>query len=313
MWGGMRSPHTRRDEHPRPEGVLLVSGLLEVAVEEFLESHPQSLDLVDSNEGMVTLGNLISSSPLVGTVRKSLTGSRLTKDGIRPEVIEAFNTLTGDPDTDLPSWLRHGAPLGIAKDVTSCGVFPPAKGDPEISEPWRLVTELAPGWSNYRSAEEAPEICCGILDKMVSSGWAREYNSLSDITVALGGQKPVINNIGLISKLKPDMSWKHRIVWDMSASGVNAQIRAGERIVLPRAVDLVNDIVQASAFGDVELIGVDISDAFHQIPLHASERRYTVACFQGKFYLFVVLVFGSKSAPTVWVVSQHGWADQSAR
>merc|ERR1711954_512426 len=96
------------------------------------------------------------------------------------------------------------------------------------------------------------------------------------------------------------MSWKHRIVWDMSASGVNAQIRAGERIVLPRAVDLVNDIVQASAFGDVELIGVDISDAFHQIPLHASERRYTVACFQGKFYLFVVLVFGSKSAPTVW-------------
>ena len=35
----------------------------------------------------------------------------------------------------------------------------------------------------------------------------------------------------------------------MTASGVNAQIIAGERIVLPRAVDMVEDIVRISAEG----------------------------------------------------------------
>ena len=48
------------------------------------------------------------------------------------------------------------------------------------------------------------------------------------------------------------------------------------------------------------LLGNDISDAFHQVPLNPAERRFTVAAFQGKYYSFKVLVFGSASAPTVW-------------
>ena len=48
------------------------------------------------------------------------------------------------------------------------------------------------------------------------------------------------------------------------------------------------------------LFGTDISDAFHQVPLHPDEWRFTAAAFQGKFYVFKVLVFGSASAPTVW-------------
>ena len=45
-------------------------------------------------------------------------------NGIRPEVIEAYNRASGDPDTDLPGWLRHGAPVGITSFITSRGIFP---------------------------------------------------------------------------------------------------------------------------------------------------------------------------------------------
>jgi hypothetical protein len=45
---------------------------------------------------------------------------------------------------------------------------------------------------------------------------------------------------------------------------------------------------------------VSTSDAFHQIPLNNSEKRFTVASINGKFWVFHCLVFGSGSAPTAW-------------
>jgi hypothetical protein len=48
------------------------------------------------------------------------------------------------------------------------------------------------------------------------------------------------------------------------------------------------------------LLGADISDAFHQVPLHPSERRFTLAAVGNYVYEFQVLVFGSGSAPTIW-------------
>ena len=52
-------------------------------------------------------------------------GAKLrTEKGIRPSAIEWFNTVTGDPDIDLPVWLRDGAPMGIAKPITTRGIFP---------------------------------------------------------------------------------------------------------------------------------------------------------------------------------------------
>ena len=47
------------------------------------------------------------------------------------------------------------------------------------------------------------------------------------------------------------------------------------------------------------MLGADVSEAFHQVPLHESERQFAVAALGGKYYVFKVLVFGSSSAPTV--------------
>ena len=106
-----------------------------------------------------------------------------------------------------------------------------------------------------------------------------------------------LNKLALISKVKPDGSTKHRLVWDLLRSNVNAQVRQGERVVLPRLMDVINDAVDLASYStepNLVLLGTDTSDAFHQVPLNPSERR-----FQGKYYSFKVLVFGSASAPTV--------------
>jgi hypothetical protein len=80
------------------------------------------------------------------------------------------------------------------------------------------------------------------------------------------------------SGLPPDGSWKHRLIWDLLRSEVNSPPRAGGLLSF----------------------GTDVADAFHQVPLHPLEGRYTVAVFESRFYYFTVLVFGSASAPTVW-------------
>ena len=96
---------------------------------------------------------------------------------------------------------------------------------------------------------------------------------------------------------------KNRLVWDLLRSSVKSVVQQGERVVLPHVLDFVNDardLSQLSRVKDLQRFGTDISDAFHQVPLRPDEWRFTAASFQGVFYVFKVLVFGSASAPTVW-------------
>ena len=56
-----------------------------------------------------------------GEVRDSSSGIR---SKLRPGLIQAYISVTGDPDVDLPEWLRHGAPLGLNKVIQHRGIFP---------------------------------------------------------------------------------------------------------------------------------------------------------------------------------------------
>ena len=72
--------------------------------------------------------------------------------------------------------------------------------------------------------------------------------------------------------------------------------------MLPRLSDVVADLreLATSGAGEAYFLGTDVSEAFHQVPLHESGRQFTVAAFGGKYYVLKALVFGSSSAPTVW-------------
>ena len=222
--------------------------------------------------------------------------------GLRPEVFETYLELSGDPDTSLPGWLEDGAPLGIRCAIERAGIFPPV---PDRTVEPHYIDKLVhgpDGWTNYRSAESEPGLTAELLDAMVNRGWATKHHSWGSLASELGTEEIVLNRLALITKEKPDGSLKHRLVWDLRRSGVNHAISQGERVVLPRLGDLVGDVL-ALAHGNegpVSLLGTDVSDAFHQVPLRREERQFTVAAVDGTFYVFTVLVFGSGSAPTVW-------------
>ena len=136
---------------------------------------------------------------------------------------------------------------------------------------------------------------------MVDQGWADRASSWPQLLDLAGTPQVTLNKLALISKQKPDGSWKHRLIWDLLRSEVNSFIDQGERIVLPRVLDLVDSVRRVSHSSlPVVLLGTDFSDAFHQIPIKDSERRFTAVKLGEDFYIFKVLVFGASSAPTVW-------------
>eukprot|EP00971_Amphidinium_carterae_P322385 6407385-Amphidinium_carterae.1 len=145
---------------------------------------------------------------------------------------------------------------------------------------------------------------------MIDKGWAMEYNTLEELLEChgrLGGACP-LNKLGLITKVRTDGTLKHRLVWDLRRSGVNAlyyaQLKQSQHILLPRLCDAVADYLDvAGHFGGTEppLLSVaDVSDAFHLIPVHPEKVVYESVCSDGKFFAFLVLIFGSAVAPTAW-------------
>ena len=54
----------------------------------------------------------------------------------------------------------------------------------------------------------------------------------------------VLNRLGLITTLRGDGTTKHRLVWDLRRSGVDSLVRQGERFVLPRVSDVIEDLAE---------------------------------------------------------------------
>eukprot|EP00972_Heterocapsa_arctica_P050444 7416182-Heterocapsa_arctica.AAC.1 len=61
------------------------------------------------------------------------------------------------------------------------------------------------------------------------------------------------------------------------------------------------DLQALGADGDVEheWLVLDFADAFWHVPLLPSERRFFVACFRGKYLVFMRVAQGSRGAPLV--------------
>ena len=183
-------------------------------------------------------------------------------------------------------------------------MFPVSDNSAPLPGGLEAITASPGGWCNYTSAEESPETVNSILDRMVEKGWATEFGSHDALCQHLGTQEVPLNKIGLISMAKADGTFKHRIIWDMRRSGVNAFTNQGQRIVLPRLRDAVMDgldLLRECRSGEsVQLAVIDIQDAFHCIPVRPDEQRFQATLFQGRYHVFRVVIFGSGSAPTIW-------------
>jgi len=201
----------------------------------------------------------------------------------------------------LPSWLRKGAPIGVLETIETADVFPEVSPDEVPKDPDTLTSCVA-GWSNYASAEEEPQVVMDLLQKQESKGHCKFFDSMPKLLEYLQVDSAVLTKLALITKIKGDGTKKHRLIWDLLRSEVNATVALTERIVLPRIQDAVDDAsdLLRQGQGDLEWLVLDIADAFHNIPMLPAERRFTCGKVGETFIVFEVLCMGGKSSPNIW-------------
>ena len=319
--GGMRRPHlaVRRLPRARAVGRRLRAALEAALAEE--PGYPEGSPVASLLRGevpqsfgpeLVDRARRHLAACLFEDPEAQLRGAPAPGEGVWPALVGAQVRAAGDPDGFLEEWLAHGAPTGILEEIPLAGAFPRTEPRDDRRDPGSLASATA-DCSNYTSAEEAPEVVWGLIYDAEAKGFCEVFASAAEAEAKVGGPL-VLTKLGLITKVRQDGTLKHRVVWDMRANDLNATIQILERIVLPRLEDAVDDIRELAALlctGELLLLMVlDVQDAFHQVPLWPSERRWHAAMLDGHVVVFSRLVFGSKSSPGVWG-RVSAWAGRS--
>ena len=86
---------------------------------------------------------------------------------------------------------------------------------------------------------------------------------------------------------------KARIIWDMRESGINKLCCQGERVLLPKVSDVIDDILCfIRKGGRPSFVAIDIRDAFHNIP-SGIDRAFTAAAFTRNHKKQILIYDGS--------------------
>ena len=174
-------------------------------------------------------------------------------------LFQAWAKMADDPDIPLTEWLRDGAPAGIEHDIEVVGVFPPSIHPP--SQDFEL-TAYSEELKNYDSMEDSPH-GDEVLGELVNAGYVIKCKSIDEARRLLDGE-PIVSKLALITTEK-DGVLKRRLILDCRVSGANSATAKYERIVLPKAWDVVRDslVLLSSGSGNrVRYFVCDVKDAF---------------------------------------------------
>ena len=84
---------------------------------------------------------------------------------------------------------------------------------------------------------------------------------------------------------------------------MNSQVKFTERLILPRLADARDDVLHGIAMAghdEWECAVLDFSDAFKQLRVDESERRFLGGRALGGWFVYCSVLFGVKSGPLVW-------------
>ena len=144
-------------------------------------------------------------------------------------------------------------PTGIKHEIKPSGIFPPLETHAEAStELWKYFAQQE-AKGNYKSAEENHAAFAGEVDRLIKAGYITKFNNYEDLKRHFG--EVSISKVAAIIKNRDDGIQKVRIIIDMLRSKVDAFVKLSERIVLPRLMDIVSDIlalVEAASWAEGE-------------------------------------------------------------
>ena len=316
--GGMRDPAKVVDDHP-----TMANWGIEVwkTWTEFVKDHDRALQVAKSygTKGCTFERDIVERwreelTNLVGAKREvplRAPGSYVSP--LYASILENWSRKAGDPESEVPDWIREGAPLGISRGIRSCGIFP--KVDSEEAKKQELLSsaELADAEAqlsrgdvlNYSSVEQDKEEAAIELNRYKELGYTRTHTKREVLEKYAHG---TVSRLALIVKTREDGSKKRRIIIDLRRSGGNQKSVLPEKLVLPRPKDAVSmirdmyDRIEDKSQVQLELTVIDVSDAFMALPVHPDEHQHTLApgFEEGTLVTFVALLFGFKVAPLLW-------------
>lgn len=138
------------------------------------------------------------------------------------------------------------------------------------------------------------------LDRLVKEGHLEIVGTWEQVTARW--PKARATKLATLVKEKGDGSVKTRFVADMRRSGINGLASASERIVLPRACDVVRDALDLlEGNAGLEFFSADFSDAFLNLAIAEEERGYAVVrTASGDYAAYKGVPFGLATAPLGW-------------
>ena len=110
--------------------------------------------------------------------------------------------------------------------------------------------------------------------------------------------KALATKLAVLVDDEPDGSKKVRFIVDMLRSGINGLTKMKERIILPGVLDLWEG--NRVADFEVEMLVIDIVDAFLNSRTQEEERAYAIVTDEEHYYAYRGVPFGLASAPLLW-------------
>ena len=152
---------------------------------------------------------------------------------LQADLWDAWHKQSGDPEKYIGKWAREGCPLGMECEIQTCGIFPEVDEEDQ-EEPPEL--EAIAAKKNYASILENREDAEKEILRYVDKGFAivRPMSWAQQMF-----EKGTVSKLACITKIKEDHTKKVRIIVDLLRSHGNLRCKVPERIVLPRAVDVV--------------------------------------------------------------------------
>ena len=225
--------------------------------------------------------------------------------GWRWRLIQAITIEADDPDIDVAMWLAGDTPLGIDKPILPRGVFPKCDAtEAQKASAAYFEERSSPEVSgNYSSFKEHSSLASLELARLEHEGHLQRIGTWEKIRNKW--PKALATKLAVLVKEKPDKSLKVRFIVDMLRSGVNGLTKLSERIILPRGQDLVESILdlwegRAHSQAEVEMLVVDIVDAFLNLKIAEEERAYAVVTNEDEYFAYSGVPFGLASAPLLW-------------
>ena len=244
----------------------------------------------------------------------------------RYNLVSRIQSLSGDKDVSIQSWLKDGPPMGIRQHISSgCGSFPALESPASISPKDVLAQEERPNHKSLQDlAGEKTPPGHRVIEEHMNRGFGLLFADRASAERFLESEFATAP-LGTVSKLKPDGSWKRRVILDLRINSVNDACHTPERQVLPTVFNHGRDLALLSSWRAeggaedqlIQTMVLDIEDAFMGIPLSHKEWPFN-ACVSdmplhrtraklhphepnsGHYIIWMVLGFGGKSNPLVF-------------